>query len=170
MKDLLYRDDGAVLQMMSREAEAMEARIRYNFAMLTSEALFTDRVIPWWSPAYKAALFGGDAPRGERYPGFAVTWPATDNQVARVVLEAGPERLRFRFYNFEDREAALPVRLWRTNAGRWSLCISRGSGETLASSEIAVTARTQIVKLALPARTEVAVSLSYHGEVRTARK
>lgn len=159
-----HTSDAAVLEMMSRDANAMEERIRYNFPMLTSEAIFTDRVIPWWSASYKTALFGGDAPRGERYPNFMVTWPPTNKSVARAVLESTPRVLRFRFFNFEEHDVIQPVRLWRCRAGRWSIETRAAEGEVLVRSEVLVTHRAQKVQIRVPARRESSVSLTYMRE------
>lgn len=154
------RSDAEMLETMSRDASAMEDGIRYNFAMLTSEAIFTDRVIPRWTAFYKTALFGGDAPRGERYPGFMVTWPPTNKSVARAVLESGPRLIRFRFFNFEDHEVMQPVRLWRCRAGRWSIETRNASEEVLFRSQVIVTHGAQKIHIRIPALQESSVSLA----------
>jgi hypothetical protein len=66
-------------------------------------------------------IFGGEAPRGDRYPSFAVTWPVAKAEFARAVLHASGREVRLRLYNFEREEARASVRLWRLERGRYTL-------------------------------------------------
>ncbi|MBI4873309.1 MAG: hypothetical protein HY822_01605 [Acidobacteria bacterium] len=108
------------LRRMARLARESGERFSVNWDMLTSEVLYTDRVYYSLHPEYRWRLFGGEAPRGDRYPTFAVTWPPSPAEVARAVLSAGEDRLRIRAYSFEDVRREIPVRLWRLKPGRYT--------------------------------------------------
>jgi hypothetical protein len=81
-------------------------------------ARYTDRVYYPLPPQYRWRLFGGEAPRGDRYPLFAVTWPSLDAEVARAVLEQTPERLRLSLYSFKKTKPC-PVEVLAPEAGRY---------------------------------------------------
>ncbi len=139
----------AVLSRMAALARETEARLAVNFPMYTSEAMFTDRVYYRWPAEYRWYLFGGEAPRGDRYPTFAVTWPPFNGDVARAVLEAEAERLKFVLYNFEDSEKTVPVRVWRLRPGlyRWN------------GGEIRIERLPQVVELRVPPRRQITLVL-----------
>ena len=112
---------GEILNAMARMAGETERRLARNWDMFTTEVLYTDRVYYPLPPEYRWRLFGGEAPRGDRYPTFAVTWPAAQAEFARVVLAASERGLRARLYSFEREEKFIPLRLWRLEPGayRW---------------------------------------------------
>jgi hypothetical protein len=109
-----------VLARMSSLAAAADERLGVNLDLMTSEVIYTDRVYYGLPAEYRWRLFGGEAPRGDRYPSFAVTWPASKAEFARAVLEARPDRVRVRIYAFQGGEGRM--RLWRLEPGayRWS--------------------------------------------------
>ncbi len=108
-----------ILSQMAMAAAELDARLSTNFDLSTSEAIYTDRVAYGLPVEYKQRLFGGEAPRGDRAPTFAVTWPAAKVRFARAVLSAGRRQLTARLYNFEGEAAMAPVRLWRLDPGTY---------------------------------------------------
>jgi hypothetical protein len=117
--DAAPSDDG-LLREATRLARETERRFAVNFEIMTSEVLYTDRVYYPLPPGYRAALFGGGTPRGDRYPTFAVTWPVAEAEFARLVTSAGPGEVRLRLYNFEAEQKLAPVLLWRLGLGQYT--------------------------------------------------
>lgn len=117
--------DAAALTRMARE---MDRHLGINFDMMTREVLYTDRVYYRFDPAYQIALFGGEPPRGERYPRFAVTWEPSAVEYARMVTQASGNALSMRLYSFEAVAAKAVLRAWRVAPGayRWKI---RETGE-----------------------------------------
>lgn len=111
----------AILTRMAGEARDMERRLAVNFDMYTREVLYTDRVYYPLTPWYRQHLFGGEMPRGERPPLFAVTWEPTEEEYARAVLHADAGRIEMRVFNFETREITARFRVWRLAPGRYLL-------------------------------------------------
>ncbi len=118
-----------VLARMGELAAEAEREVRVNFDIYTSEVMYTDRVYYPVAPEYWKYLFGGEAPRGERYPIFAVTWPQAEGRFARAVLGSSDSRLELALYNFEDREVWAPMRIWRLRPGVYRV---QGRSVTLA--------------------------------------
>ena len=152
-------EPAAALSQMTALAKESEAALARDFEMYTSEAIYTDRVFYPLSPEYSQYLFGGDAPRGERYPSFAVTWPASDAQFARAVLESTSKSLTLRLYNFDNKPAKAQVRLWRLEPGKYSWESADMAGASIGKGEFSLTRRTQTVTLPLPPASEIAVSI-----------
>lgn len=113
---------------LAAEMERAEARLAVNFDMHTREAIYTDRVYYALPAALTPHLFGGSVPRGDRAPGFAVTWPESGTRFARLVTAAGTSKLEARLYSFEDAAGEAKLRLWRLKPGayRWSVGNSSG--------------------------------------------
>jgi hypothetical protein len=141
-------EDASILKQLAADADAALEKMAYNWDILTSEVLYTDRVYYALPAAYSWRLFGGEAPRGDRYPFFAVTWPEGTAEFARAVLESGTGRLRIRLYSFEAAEAEVEARLWRLKPGAWRWRLGAESGE------FTVTTLPHSLRLRLPARQE----------------
>jgi hypothetical protein len=144
---------------MARGGREMLRHFSVNLDMLTSEALFTDRVNPRWTADYKLHLFGGDAPRGERYPNMAVTWPASKEEFARAVLEAKPDLLKLAVYSFEPRPIQVNLRVWRLRQGRFRWTSETSGGGTVEHGELAIAGRAQVIQLPVPPQTELTIVL-----------
>jgi hypothetical protein len=121
--------DTAILNAMTADARDSISKLSVNFDMRTTEVIYTDRVNYPMASQYRQRLFGGDAPRGDRYPTFAVTWPTTDVEFARAVLLATDHKLRLRAYSFDPEMKEVPVRLWRLKPGTytWDNGVDRGN-------------------------------------------
>jgi hypothetical protein len=152
-------DRAAILALMERQAREMDARLGVNFEMLTSEVIWTDRVYYRWPAEYRQYLFGGEAPRGDRYPTFAATWPPMKEEFARAVVRAGEDGIELAAYNFEASLVQAPVRLWRLKPGAYRWESRDGSGKRLAGGELAIPSLPEVVKLPLPPRTEVSITI-----------
>jgi len=149
----------AVLSKMAAQAREVEARWAVNFDMFTSEALYTDRVYYRLPPGYRRRLFGGEAPRGDRFPSFAVTWPATEGQFARAVLEASPIAMVLQAYSFEAREITIPVRVWRLQPGPYRWESRDRKGAPVGQGAVTLGGRAQVIKLPLPSQSEVTITI-----------
>jgi hypothetical protein len=123
------KDEEALLARLADEMAQAEALLSVNFDMLTREVIYTDRAYYPLPQLVSLHLFGGDAPRGDRAPGFGVTWPPVSAKFARVVMNASTERLEARLFSFDKAPAQAAVRLWRLKPGeyRWKAGTRSGS-------------------------------------------
>ncbi|HEY3131013.1 MAG TPA: hypothetical protein VGL91_16280 [Acidobacteriota bacterium] len=142
---------------MTQLARNIEARHSTNFAMYTTEALFTDRVNYSLPFTYRLRLFGGETPRGDRYPMFAVTWPLQPADFARAVLVADTQHLQLMLYSFEKAETRAGIHLWKLAPAtyRWRMESLSANQLLLDSGTIQVGQRGQLVTFPLPPRKEV---------------
>ncbi len=146
-------------ERMTRMADETESYLSVNFAMLTSEAIFTDRVSYQLPNRYRQHLFGGDSPRGDRYPTFAVTWPSAPGEFARLVVEASRTRLKLLAYNFEAETMEIPLRVWRLQSGPYIWEIRSGQNQAIHRGEFIVSKSAQLVEVPLPPQAEVSIEL-----------
>lgn len=137
---------------LEQEARNLALNLQSNFDMMTREVLYTDRVYYSMSPRYQRWLFGGEPPRGDRAPLFAVTWPAQKTPFARAVLGNGPDALKLRIYAFEEGEAL--VRLWRLKAGNYTWSTGAATGT------FQLTRTPHDLILPLPARQDLTVEIT----------
>ncbi len=104
-------------QNLDQYAETLRqalSRLRYNWHLLTSEVLQTDRMdIPGASVIY-GAYTGGvtDLLEDGLIPTIAVSWDTPDLNFAGIVLSSTPERLRVMVYNFNEEATRIGVRPW----------------------------------------------------------
>jgi hypothetical protein len=146
--------DAAILAGMAKMAREADARFGVNWDIFTSEVLYTDRVYYPLAPEYRWYLFGGEAPRGDRYPTFSVTWPVVKGEFARAVLSAGEDHIRVRAYSFETSGLEAQLRLWRLKPGRYTWTNGAQSGQ------FNVARLPHLLSVPLPAQKEVTVSVS----------
>lgn len=151
--------DEPLLAQMTSQARALEQSLANNFDMLTSEVLYTDRVYYTPPAEYRQRLFGGDAPRGERYPAFAVTWVPSRSEYARAVIDARPGLLRLRAYNFERKPVIAQLRAWRLAPGRYALSV-RAEGRVISTGEVLVERRPQLIAIPLPPQEEASIRIT----------
>jgi hypothetical protein len=145
--------DSDVLSGLARMAREAEERFSVNWDMFTTEVLYTDGVYYPLPAEYRWHLFGGEAPRGDRYPTFAVTFPAGGAEFARAVLEAEPRRVRLRAYSFEETEREVSIHLWRLQPGKYTWKAGAESGG------FTVTALPHLLTLRLPPRRETTITI-----------
>lgn len=121
--------EGELLARATAEMEQAEAALAFNFDMQTREAIYTDRVYYALPGLLSTHLFGGDAPRGDRAPAFAVTWPPVAGRFARMVTAADGDSLQALIYSFETGASSAKVRLWRLKPGSYRWRAGEASGE-----------------------------------------
>jgi len=146
--------DDAILAQMAAAAPEAEARFAVNWDMLTTEVLYTDRVSYGLPAAYARRLFGGETPRGDRAPAFAVTWPPVSAEFARAVLEARPDALRLRVYSFEADERDIPLRIWQLSPGEYTWRAGARQGR------IRISGVGQTITLPAPPQRDAAITIS----------
>ncbi len=144
---------------MASLAKQSESVLAHDFDMYTSEVIYTDRVYYPLDPQYRQYLFGGEAPRGDRYPTFAVTWPPAQTEFARAVLAATSTSLQLRLYSFENRPASAQVRVWRLAPGKYGWVSADTIGTELARGETVVSRRAQELSFPLPAAKEIILTI-----------
>jgi len=123
------KDEETLLTLLAAEQNRAQSALSVNFDMLTREAIYTDRVYYALPALVSLHLFGGDAPRGDRAPDFAVTWPPVSARFARVVMQASRERLEARLFSFDEGHTQAAVRLWRLQPGQYRWKAGARSGE-----------------------------------------
>lgn len=153
-------DVASLRSVMAKLAKKTEARLAVNFDMFTSEVIFTDRVYYTLPPVYKQHLFGGESPRGDRYPTFAVTWPVAEGEFARLVIEAAPTQLKLLAYNLEPVELKIPVRVWRLEPGQYRWEVRNADKDLIAQGKTVVSQRAQIIEYPLPPHEEVQIAMA----------
>ena len=153
-------DDQTKLATMAELASASERRLAHNFDMFTSEVLYTDRVYYPFPPQLQQLLFGGEAPRGERYPAFAVTWLPAKEDFARAVLTAEKDNVRLRLYSFEEKDHEAAVRLWRLKPGAYHWQALDTEGEAVAAGETRIMTLPRVLRLPVPPGKEVTIQVS----------
>jgi hypothetical protein len=121
-------DESSLLTRLTEEMARAEKALSVNFDMMTREVIYTDRVYYPIPALVSQHLFGGDAPRGDRAPDFAVTWPPASARFGRLVMHASEERLEARLFNFEAEQAEAIVRIWRFKAGEYRWTAGQRSG------------------------------------------
>jgi hypothetical protein len=160
------RDREDVLREVESMSREMEEKLSHNFEMYTSRALFTDRVNFPLPSDYRWSLYGGDAPRGDRFPFFAVTWPAAGGEFARATLRAGSTALAFAAYNFEGRALEAPIRVWRLSPGAYQWVCRGQDGTPLGSGMATIERLPAVIEVVLPPQTEVTVEIQASAEGR----
>jgi hypothetical protein len=145
--------DSKLLASMATTARAAEARFAVNWDMFTSEVLYTDRVYYPLPAEYRWYLFGGEAPRGDRYPTFSVTWPPAPFEFARAVLAASEDRVRIQAYSFGEGTKQAPIRLWRLRPGKYSWTAGGAKGA------FTVARMPHAIEVPLPGQREVTITI-----------
>jgi len=142
-----------VLKQMESAARTVEQQLSGNFEMFTSEPLYTDRIYYRLPPEYRHRLFGGEAPRGDRFPTFAVTWIPDDVDYARAVLAATSRSLQIRLYNFHSESSVARFRVWRLETGRYQWRAGDRQGV------FHVAARPALVEIPMPPAAALSVTI-----------
>ncbi|MEI9900601.1 MAG: hypothetical protein WDN31_11275 [Hyphomicrobium sp.] len=104
---------------------------------------------------YQRSLFGGSAPRPDRYPAFAVTWTPAKEQYARAVVAASAESLRLKLYSFEAGPIRADLRAWRLRPGRYQWTIA----ETKEQGEVEIDATRRRFSIPLQSSRELTVEI-----------
>lgn len=144
---------------LAEMAASAEQRLSANFGMYTSEVLWTDRVYYKMQAEYRDHLFGGEAPRGDRYPMFAITWTPVEGDFARAVVDWSSRSMEIAAYNFEAGPVTAEARLWRLEKGDYRCHVIDSAGKLRYTSLFGMRKNPQLLRITLPARTEVTVKI-----------
>jgi hypothetical protein len=161
-QDFHYMPDASPFETewnMTSLAKQGESTLSRDFDMYTSEVIYTDRVYYPLGPRYSQYLLGGEAPRGDGDPAFAVTWQPAETQFARAVLEATGTSLHLRLYSFETKPAGAQVRVWRLVPGKYRWVSTDLIGTELGKGDLIVSRRAQKVSIPLPPSKEIDVTI-----------
>ncbi len=142
---------------LAKDAEKSMAR---DFAMFTSEAVYTGRVYYPVPPDYWNYVVSGEAKPGDPEGAIAATFVPDDASYARAVVQAGPETLKLRLYSFEGRTIQAQVRLWRLEPGAYRWESADVVGTRVAAGSLIVTGRPQAVAIPLAPGREIEVTFT----------
>ncbi len=141
--------------------EADEALVRTMTPLtyvLTEGHLYTDRV-PIPTLGMQIQRMGGVAHyRNFPYPGHAVSWENTGNELGALVSDSRPGFLRCILFNAGLRSRTITGRVWQLEHGRYEATMRDPAGRLLWNRTLRLK-RHSAVELPLPPRTEVAVEL-----------
>lgn len=104
--------------------------VRYNEAMLTSEAIHTDRVFIKEPRVREAGIlqgmitgFGADESAS---PYIAVSWEKASRDIAFLVTNNDSTHLKVDLYSFSNNEEPLTMRTWQLSNGTYELMLKSG--------------------------------------------
>lgn len=127
--------------------------LRYNFPLLTSEALFTDRVYVKGSNVLMG-MYTGHFGAGYEFPGMAVSWKKTGCDVAVFVRNATDTAMNISLYNFGARKEII-MQTWRLKPGRYRVSMEeedrKGTRGVIREQELIVNEQMESVPLMLEA-------------------
>jgi hypothetical protein len=115
---------------LAKGYDKMLQHLRYNFPLVTSEALFTDRVYLTddneYDPAdYARALLTGDEIQISASPYPSVTWTECPDDLTILVRESTPKSLKINLFlhNLQIKKAT--IRLWQLEKGNYNFTIGK---------------------------------------------
>ncbi len=111
--------------------DKMLQHLRYNFPMVTSEALFTDRVYltddDEYDPAdYARALLTGDEIQISASPYPSITWTDCPDDLTVLVSESTPKSLKIKLFLYGNQAKKAGLRLWQLEKGTYTMYINSG--------------------------------------------
>jgi hypothetical protein len=113
---------------LAKGYEKMLDHLKVNFPLLTSEALFTDRVYltadNTYDPAdYARALLTGDEIQISASPYPSVSWEKCPDDLTVLVAENSPKSLIINLFLHSDKEQSATLRLWQLEKGMYKYTI-----------------------------------------------
>ncbi|MBN1418170.1 MAG: hypothetical protein JXP34_05300 [Planctomycetes bacterium] len=149
------------------EAFARAARgLRGNFALRTSEVIYTDRAGLGGTETTFGAYTGAVRTWGDAgLPTMAVTWIVPDADFAALVTVATPTRLRACVYHFHDEPISIGLRIWQLRPGVYTFGRHEGEPGTEASSrvgneQVTIGRKGDVVSVPVPPRTSYLLDLT----------
>jgi len=130
----------------------LEQSVGYNFPLLTSEVISTDRVAVRESGLLFSMATGGYS--SNWWPSYHVTWERTDAKLAALVTHTAATKLEISLYSFADRSMDVDARFWRLAPGiyEWRLA-SEGEGASVTKGALTYRERGQrLVLTVLPSK------------------
>jgi hypothetical protein len=138
---------------------ALVRHMAQNLYLYTEAEQFTDRI---WIPtlSVQRERLGGVAHyRNHIYPGHAVSWENTGGEVAALVPEARPDRLRLLLFHAGAQPRTVTARVWQLEHGLYELVLR---GETGAALET----RRMVLKRYAPVAIELPPGKTVTAEFR----
>ncbi|MEX0609496.1 MAG: hypothetical protein WD016_13245 [Balneolaceae bacterium] len=115
--------------------------IRYNFPMLTSEAIHTDRVHIAPGNEREAGILQGMITgygiSESASPYIAISWEEASRDITYLVTDSDSTRLNMDLYSFSEKEENATMRLWQLKPGFYNLIIT-SEGNQVSKEEIKV--------------------------------
>lgn len=131
--------------------------VRYNFPLLTSEVLHTDRVFIKGEENLTAMLTGNGV-SSCMSPYFAVSWEKTDETFTALITDSGQDKLTVQLFSHADYEYQIIMRIWQLMPGNYWLYIYENKKEII-KEKITVKNRGERIPLLLPARKLLIIKL-----------
>jgi hypothetical protein len=115
---------------LAKGYDKMLQHLRYNFPLVTSEALFTDRVYLTddneYDPAdYARALLTGDEIQISASPYPSITWAECPDDLTVLVSESTPKSLKINLFLHNSQNKKATVKLWQLETGRYKITIGK---------------------------------------------
>ena len=124
--------------------------VRYNTPLLTTSALYTDRVyVPGWE--LLKAMLTGDAAHNNSSPYHWVSWEKTNDDFTALVSDTGRDSLQIKLFSHAPSNGQVVMRLWQFAPGTYRLRCSAAGG-TSQDEIIEVGTIGQRISLRLPSR------------------
>lgn len=149
---------------LEEELRRIVDALSQDVELSTSEVLFTDRVaLPGNEVLHE--MMTGAIGGATTWPTHAVTWEATDGDVAALVEHADARSLRVRVHSFHEAPRTVRLRPWRLRPGRVRMVLDD------ANADIALDEPGGRIEVLLPPRRTVSLVLEAAGEgVQTRRE
>lgn len=158
----LSRDPAALAPAIE---STLLAVVRFNRPLLTTEALFTDRVYvssdngPYLGADLLCAMLTGCHASDGPSPWFHVAWTDTPPTFTALVSDTAADRLAVDLFLHQTAPATIGVRLLRLPPGAYRLTVESG-GRVLSARTVTLTAARQPVALELPGAALVTLRLT----------
>ncbi len=137
--------------------EAVLENLRFNTPLMTTEALYTDRVgVRGWE--LLKAMLTGDGVTNNISPHLWVSWERTDEHFTALVADAGEGRLKLELFSHSAEPVEAVARLWKPVPGEYRMTL-RGAGSAAVVSKHDLGELGQRIRIALPSRRLVTVEL-----------
>lgn len=157
-----YTLNGHVHEMLEGFTPIL-ASLRYNFALLTSEVKFTDRVYVRGSDLL-TGMYTGHFGRGFEFPAMVATWKNTGPGVSVFVRKGDATSAIVSLYN-RDAAKSIEMNTWRLVPGSYELTIGTDSNDDLEAEDvltnkvITISERVGRIEVALPSKRNVVLKL-----------
>ena len=115
-------------ELLVNHLREMDEKLSYNFQMVTSEAMHTDRVYVRGYEDVKAMLTG-DLVHESMSPYYILTWENTRSGFTAFVKDFKKDYLRIESYNFLPQQQKPTIRLWNLEPGRYEMVVRVNGNE-----------------------------------------
>ncbi|MEX0719572.1 MAG: hypothetical protein WD059_02815 [Balneolaceae bacterium] len=137
--------------------------IRYNYPMVTSEAIHTDRVHIGPGNQREAGILQGMVTGygiGEgASPYIAVSWEDASRDISFLVTDSDSTTLNVDLYSFSDTEEQVTVRFWQLKSGEYTLEVASGK-EIINNKKIAIQKRGDRSEFILPSKKLIKLTIT----------